>query len=81
MRNNLTPHWQSSRGFTEHPIAVPVGYSQFPRDIHEISRRWVEERYPTLVHYSELPKGGHFAAWEQPEVFADEARASFRRSR
>ncbi len=69
------------RGFREHEIAVPVGYSQFPRDIHETSRRWVQECYPTLVHYNELPKGGHFAAWEQPELFADEVRASFRHSR
>jgi epoxide hydrolase len=74
-------YWQSMRGFTEHEIAVPVGYSQFPRDIHETSRRWVQERYPTLGHYNELPKGGHFAAWEQPEVFANEVRASFRRLR
>jgi pimeloyl-ACP methyl ester carboxylesterase len=74
-------YWQSSRTFKEHPIAVPVGYSQFPRDIHETSRRWVQERYPSLVHYNELPRGGHFAAWEQPLLFADEVRASFRHSR
>ena len=74
-------YWQSMRTFREHEIAVPVGYSQFPRDIHETSRRWVRERYPTLVHYNELPKGGHFAAWEQPGAFAGEVRASFRRSR
>lgn len=53
-----------------------TGTSQFPRDIHEISRRWVEERYPTLIYYK-VPKVGHFAAWEQPELFADEVRASF----
>jgi pimeloyl-ACP methyl ester carboxylesterase len=74
-------YWQSSRTFKEHPIAVPVGYSQFPRDIHETSRRWVQERYPSLVHYNELSRGGHFAAWEQPLLFADEVRASFRHSR
>lgn len=74
-------YWQSMRSFKEHRIAVPVGYSQFPRDIHETSRRWVEERYPSLVHYRELPKGGHFAAWEQPELFATEVRDSFRHAR
>lgn len=74
-------YWQSMTSFKEHEIAVPVGYSQFPRDIHQTSRRWVEERYPTLVYYNELPKGGHFAAWEQPEVFVNEVRASFRHSR
>ncbi|CAA9266583.1 MAG: Epoxide hydrolase [uncultured Blastococcus sp.] len=74
-------YWQSSRTWFEHEIDVPVGFSQFPRDIHETSRRWVQERYPTLVHYSEMAKGGHFAAWEQPAAFADELRTSFRRSR
>lgn len=74
-------YWQSTRTFKEHEIKVPVGYSQFPRDIHQTSRRWVEERYPTLVHYNELPKGGHFAAWEQPEVFVKEVRECFRHSR
>jgi pimeloyl-ACP methyl ester carboxylesterase len=73
-------YWQSMRSFREHPIDVPVGVSQFPRDIHETSRRWVEERYPTLVHYNALKKGGHFAAWEQPALFADEVRTSFRKS-
>lgn len=74
-------YWQSMRTFREHPITVPVGFSQFPRDIHETSRRWVQERYPTLVYYKELAKGGHFPAWELPELFAEEVRASFRHSR
>lgn len=71
-------YWQSMRFFKEHPIEVPVGYSQFPRDIHETSERWVKQRYPSLVYYNELPKGGHFAAWEQPELFATEVAMSFR---
>jgi epoxide hydrolase len=74
-------YWQSSRSVTEHKTAVPVGYSQFPRDIHEISQRWVQERYPMLVHYDELTKGGHFAVWEQPELFALKLSVSFRHSR
>lgn len=74
-------YWNSMRNFREHAVEVPVGYSQFPSDIHETSRRWVEERYPTLVHYSVLPAGGHFPAWERPDVFVDEVRASFRHSR
>jgi pimeloyl-ACP methyl ester carboxylesterase len=74
-------YWQSMRTFKEHAVEVPVGFSQFPRDIHQTSRRWVQERYPTLVHYNELPKGGHFAAWEQPGLFVNEVRASFRHSR
>ena len=74
-------YWQNSRSFREHELAVPVGFSQFPRDIHLASRRWVQARYPTLVHYNELPRGGHFAAWEQPALFVEEVRASFRHSR
>ena len=71
-------YWQNSRTFKEHEIQVPVGFSQFPRDFHQTSRRWVQERYPTLVHYNELPWGGHFAAWEQPVQFTEEVRVSFR---
>jgi epoxide hydrolase len=71
-------YWQSMRSFKEHEIRVPVGYSQFPHDIHETSKRWVKERYPTLAYYNELSKGGHFAAWEQPEIFAEELRKSFK---
>lgn len=71
-------YWSSMRSFKEHAIDIPVGYSQFPRDIHETSRRWVEERYPTLVYYNELPHGGHYPAWERPGTFVDEVRASFR---
>ena len=74
-------YWESSRSFEEKDIKVPIGYSQFPEDIHQTSRRWVEARYPTLSYYKELPKGGHFAAWEQPEVFANEVRESFRHVR
>ena len=74
-------YWQSMRSFREHEIAVPVGVSLFPRDIHLASCRWVEERYPTLIHFNQVSKGGHFAAWEQPELFVDEVRASFRSQR
>lgn len=74
-------YWQNFRAFTEQKIQVPVGLSLFPRDIHLTSRRWAQERFPNLVYYNELSKGGHFAAWEQPELLAAEVRASFRRSR
>ncbi|MFJ7999215.1 epoxide hydrolase family protein [Streptomyces sp. NPDC096310] len=74
-------YWESMRSFREQEIEVPVGFSQFPSDLHLASRRWVEERYPTLVHYNKLPKGGHFPAWEQPELFVEEVRASFRTPR
>ncbi|MEJ7558607.1 MAG: epoxide hydrolase family protein [Pedobacter sp.] len=74
-------YWQSMRKFREHKIYVPVGYSQFPRDIHQSTKRWVQERYPTLIHYNEVEAGGHFPAWERPELFVKEVRDSFRHSR
>jgi pimeloyl-ACP methyl ester carboxylesterase len=60
------------------PVSVPVGYTTFPGEIFRASRRWVELSYPTLTYYHEVDKGGHFAAWEEPEVFATEMRAAFR---
>jgi len=71
-------YWESMRTFKECEIAVPVAFSQFPRDLHMASRRWVQERYPTLVYYNSLPKGGHYPALEQPELFADELRKGLR---
>ena len=50
--------------------------SAFPDEIYAAPRRWAEQAYPNLIHYNRLPKGGHFAAWEQPELFCDELRAT-----
>jgi pimeloyl-ACP methyl ester carboxylesterase len=63
------------------PIGVPAGVSVFPREIFPVSRRWVERRFRDLRHYNELDRGGHFAAFEQPELFIDEVRAFFGRVR
>jgi len=71
-------YWESMRTFKEREIAVPVAFTQFPRDLHMASRRWVQERYPTLMYYNEAPKGGHYPALEQPEMFAEELRKAFR---
>jgi pimeloyl-ACP methyl ester carboxylesterase len=60
------------------PVSVPVGYTTFPGEIFRASRRWVELSYPTLTYYNEVDKGGHFAAWEEPELFTTEMRAAFR---
>jgi pimeloyl-ACP methyl ester carboxylesterase len=59
-------------------VSVPVGYTTFPGEIFRASRRWVELSYPTLTYYNEVDKGGHFAAWEEPELFTTEMRAAFR---
>ena len=59
------------------PVSVPVGYTTFPGEIFRASRGWVERSYPTLIYFNEVDKGGHFAAWEEPELFATEIRAAF----
>ena len=60
-----------------HSVRIPAGCSIFPKEIFRGSRRWVEQRYTKLVYFNELDKGGHFAAFEQPEVFVRELRACF----
>lgn len=52
--------------------------SVFPDEIYAAPQKWAEQAYPKLIHFKKLDKGGHFAAWEQPEVFSEELRASFR---
>ena len=59
-------------------VLIPAAVSRFPREIIPLPRNWAERAYPNLVYYNELEKGGHFAAWEQPEIFAGEMRAAFR---
>ena len=59
-------------------VRVPVGFTTFPGEIWASPRSWVEAVYPDLAYFNEVDKGGHFAAWEEPEVFADEVRATFR---
>jgi pimeloyl-ACP methyl ester carboxylesterase len=59
-------------------VSVPVGFTTFPGEIIPAPRSWVEKVYPNLSYFNEAAKGGHFAAWEQPELFATEIRAAFR---
>jgi len=59
-------------------IKVPVGFTTFPGEIWRTPRSWAEKAYPTLSYFHEAGKGGHFAAWEEPEIFATEIRAAFR---
>jgi len=59
-------------------VQVPVGFTTFPGEIFRAPRSWVESSYPNLIHFNEADKGGHFAAWEEPELFSDEVRAAFR---
>jgi pimeloyl-ACP methyl ester carboxylesterase len=59
-------------------VSVPVAVSVFPDEVFHAPRSWTEKAYPNLVHYNELDRGGHFAAWEQPELYASELRDGFR---
>jgi pimeloyl-ACP methyl ester carboxylesterase len=59
-------------------VSVPVGFTTFPGEIWPAPRSWVEKFYPTLAYFNEVGKGGHFAAWEEPELFATEMRAAFK---
>lgn len=71
-------YWESFNSVPMDPIRIPVGVSVFPYEIFKASRRWCEARYEKLVHHNVLSKGGHFAAFEQPELFVDEVRAAAR---
>ena len=59
-------------------VKIPVAVSVFPDEIYAAPRSWAERAYPKLIHYNKLDKGGHFAAWEQPQLFVEEMRASFK---
>jgi pimeloyl-ACP methyl ester carboxylesterase len=64
--------------FNAKGVSIPVAVSVFPDELYPAPRSWAEKAYPKLIHYNRLPKGGHFAAWEQPELFCSEVRAGFR---
>ncbi len=71
-------YWESFRNPPMDPVKVPVGASIFPKEIMRTSRRWAEKHFGGLLYWNELEKGGHFAAFEQPETFVEEIRACFR---
>jgi pimeloyl-ACP methyl ester carboxylesterase len=90
--DNITHYWLTNTGvssgrlywenklsfFGPKGVSVPVAVSVFPGELYQVPRSWAEQAYPNLIHYNRLPVGGHFAAWEQPELFCDEVRAAFR---
>lgn len=72
-------YWESKLAFfAPKGVSIPTAVSVFPDEIYAAPRSWTEKAYPNLIHYNRLPRGGHFAAWEQPEFFTEELRASFR---
>jgi pimeloyl-ACP methyl ester carboxylesterase len=76
-------YWETGRAakasFKDPPphVRLPVGFTVFPDELFQAPRHWVKSAYHNLVYFNEAPKGGHFAAWEEPEVFAEEMRAAF----
>jgi pimeloyl-ACP methyl ester carboxylesterase len=72
-------YWEYKGGFFDpRGVTIPVAVSAFPDEIYQAPKSWAEEAYPKLIYYNRLPKGGHFAAWEQPALFSAELRASFK---
>jgi pimeloyl-ACP methyl ester carboxylesterase len=72
-------YWESKLSFfAPKGVAIPTAVSVFPDELYAAPRSWAERAYPKLIHYNRLPKGGHFAAWEQPTALSEEIRASFR---
>ena len=72
-------YWENRDSFfAVKGVTVPTAVSVFPEELYEAPRSWAEQAYPGLIHYNRLPKGGHFAAWEQPELLVREIRAGFR---
>jgi len=91
--DNITLYWLTNTGvsaarlywenkadfFDAKPITIPFAISVFPDELYQAPRSWAERAYPhNLIHYNRLDRGGHFAAWEQPQLFSEEMRASFR---
>jgi pimeloyl-ACP methyl ester carboxylesterase len=91
--DNITLYWLTNTGisaarlywenkadfFDAKPITIPFAISVFPDELYQAPRSWAERAYPhNLIHYNQLDRGGHFAAWEQPDLFAAEMRDSFR---
>jgi pimeloyl-ACP methyl ester carboxylesterase len=79
-------YWEAGRaqalaaaaGQAPPPVQVPAGFTTFPGEVFRAPRSWVELAYPNLTYFNEVDRGGHFAAWEEPELFSDEIRAAFR---
>jgi pimeloyl-ACP methyl ester carboxylesterase len=90
--DNITLYWLTNTGissgrlywenkfpfFDFKNVSIPVAVSVFPGELYRPPRSWAARAYPKLIHYNKVEKGGHFAAWEQPQLFAAEARAGFK---
>ena len=89
--DNITLYWLTNTGvsasrlyreykggfFNAKGVSIPVAVSVFPGEQYQAPRSWAERAYPNLIYYNQVDKGGHFAAWEQPQLFSEEVRAGF----
>src|SRR5918997_3789216 len=72
-------YWEYKGGFfNTKGVSIPVAVSVFPGEQYEAPLSWTKEAYPNLIYYNKVDKGGHFAAWEEPQLFSEEVRAGFR---
>ncbi|MCO1597154.1 epoxide hydrolase [Micromonospora sp. RHAY321] len=90
--DNISLYWLTNTGvsaarlyaenqlsfFATKGVTIPVAVSVFPDELYQAPKSWAEQAYPNLIHYNRLDRGGHFAAWEQPQIFSEEMRAAFR---
>ena len=90
--DNITLYWLTNTGvsasrlyweyrggfFNTKGVSIPVAMTVFPGEQYQAPRSWAEKAYPNLIYFNEVDKGGHFAAWEQPQLFSEEVRAAFR---
>ena len=90
--DNITHYWLTNTGissgrlywenkfsfFGPKGVSIPVAVSSFPDELYQVPRSWAEQAYPNLIYFHRVDKGGHFAAWEQPQLFSEEVRAGLR---
>jgi pimeloyl-ACP methyl ester carboxylesterase len=90
--DNITHYWLTNTGISAgrlywenklsllgpKGVTVPVAVSVFPDEVFQVPRSWAEQAYPNLIHFNQLPVGGHFAAWEQPKLFTEDVRIGLR---
>jgi hypothetical protein len=72
-------YWESKLAFfAPKNVPIPTAVSAFPDELYQAPRSWTAKAYPKLIYYNRLPRGGHFAAWEQPQLLVSELRAAFK---
>ena len=72
-------YWEYKGGFFNvKGVSIPVAVSVFPGEQYRVPRSWTDQAYPNLIYFNEVDMGGHYAAWEQPQLVSEELRAAFR---